>query len=168
MSNGATPSDLYMNFLECSVTMNASNSSTLESSAVNTGLSIRGQLAFLIHKIEVVPPYQGNTEEVIRYAISTRDDLSTMPSLGDKGTVFHGHQDYRLATSGAIIALMPHVFDYLPPVPVASPKLVAYVQTAADDSSYRGLELQMRIGFTTVKIDSRMYAELAETWGFSN
>lgn len=167
----ATPSDMYMNFLDASVTTDATASTTLASAEVATGLSIRGGLAFLIHKVEVMWPFLdfGANPNHIRVMLSTKADQAALPDIGDQGAISGAQMCVDFSASGGLnLEENPKILNYLPPIPVASPKIVAYVDCLADDAAWRGKEVGVRVGFTTVKIDSKLYTELAETWGFSN
>lgn len=162
-----TPSDMYMNFLDATVTLDSANSSTLESTEIATGLSIRGGLAFLIHLVEIVWP-DVQADDHLLAGLSTKSGETSVPSLGDTGCISSFAMNYERVTQGINRCPQTQQLSYLPPIPLASPKIVAYAATNADDAQARSKVVHIRIGFTTVKIDNRLYTELAETWGFSN
>lgn len=168
MSQNTTPSDLYMNFLDASVTLGA-DSSVLAQSEVSTGLSIRGQLAFLIHLVQFQPVAigQGVTAD-LACCVSTRADLTTMPDLGANGTIDKWFMDLDHAALGTDRMIGPWNHNFLPPIPVAAPKIVTYAKASVNNAVFQNKKINVRIGYTTVKIDSKLYTELAETWGFSN
>lgn len=164
-----TPQDMYMNFLDASGTHDSANSSTVTSTEVATGLSIRGNLAFLIHLIEILFYDTASlAEEAQNIGISTRAGLSSVPELGDQGCIFADKFVKEFNTSGTSYNVGLKQVRYLPPVPLAAPKIVTYVATDADEVNIRSQKIHVRIGYTTEKIDSKMYTELAETWGFAN
>jgi len=163
-----TPSDMYMNFLDASVTLGATSTDVV-STEIATGLSIRGGLAFLIHKIEYAIEVLGATVTAgIDVALSTRAGEATVPELGDQGTIDSLIFDSDHSATGANDRIWPVTHPFLPPIPVASPKIVAYATCSINNAVYQSKKIHIRLGFTTVKIDSRMYTELAETWGFAN
>ena len=160
---------MYMNFMDVSATLDSANSSTLVEEEVATGLSIRGGLAFLIHKVEIIPAdIRGTVAEQTLVALSTKAGLTTIPELGDSGCILKYEDTFVYASSGVGFEHGPKHFNYLPPIPLAHPKIVTYVQTIADEASFRSVKVQIRIGFTTIKVDNKMYTELAEVWGFAN
>lgn len=165
----AAPSDLYMNFMDLTVAMNSTNSSTLVTESVSTGLSVRSGLAWLIHKVEVIPgDINGAATAVVRTALSTRKDLTTIPALGDKGCILQMDMGILYSATGNSRHQTPIPYNYLPPIPLAAPTLNVYAQTTADTATQRGKDVKVRIGFTTQEIDNKLYLELAETWGFAN
>lgn len=164
----ATPSDMYMNFLDATVTMGATSTDVV-STEVATGLSIRGGLAFLIHKVEWCFNNIGAAAtSYLEAALSTRSGETSVPELGDQGTIDRYFLDCNGGTSSSFYQSLPIHHNFLPPIPVAAPKIVCYATASVDTAVFRSKTLECRIGFTTVKIDSRMYTELAETWGFAN
>jgi len=165
----ATPSDMYMNFLDASVTLGATSTDVV-STEIATGLSIRGGLAFLIHKIQykMFEIGQAGVTANIPIALSTRAGEGSVPELGDQGCIDAALVDVNAGAAGAETRITPFEHGFLPPIPVASPKIVAYATCSANNATYQSGKIEIRIGFTTVKIDSKMYTELAETWGFAN
>lgn len=165
----ANSKDLYMQFADVSVNLDSSNTTTLVEGNVNTGLSIRGGLVWLIHLIEIIFAEGETTASVTQnIALSTTPDLAAMPDLGDAGVICKAEKQVILVTSGVAFNLQPSAFHYLPPIPLAAPQISIYANTTADNSPLRGDLVEARIGFTTVPLDSALYAEIAETWGWTS
>lgn len=163
----ADPSDLYMNFADISVDLDAANSASLVEGQFKTGLSVRGQLAWIVHSIEVYFADAAVATSIQELAVCTVGELATMPDLGDKGVIHKCRE--RLLYAGAAFAAAvyrPYGKEFLPPVPLASPNLSVYAKTAADDANLRGETIEVRLGFTTVPMDSKLVLEIAETWGY--
>jgi len=160
-----TMNDLYMQFAALSVILNGTNAQTLVEAMIHTGLSIRGGLAWLIHQVEVFCPVGtlAGAEELY-VAVAGIPSLGAMPELNDKGVLVRVTDAHTMVTNGMSQQYMPWVRHFLPPVPYAGPKMCVYARTRDDEAPYRGLVVRARICFTTVPIDSKMYAELAETW----
>jgi len=163
----AAPKDLYMQFADVSVDYDSSDSSTLVDAKVDTGLSIRGQLIWLIHLIEIMfssdDAAQTTHQQV---AISTREGLAAMPDLGEAGVLVKAEKQFFFVTSGLALMHQPLALHYLPPIPIAAPSLHVYAQTTIDNSYLRGDTVEIRFGFTTAPLDSKAYTEIAETWGW--
>lgn len=163
------PNDMFMNFTDVSVTTDASNSTTLVEGKVNTGLSIRGALIWLVHMIECYMPIKeliGTTAHGMLVALSTRQGLVTMPNIGDDGVLSKFYQVYKLSTQGATELHSPLVNSYLPPIPLATPILSVYAASDVDIASLREALIPMRLGFTTAPLDAAAYTEIAEAWGW--
>lgn len=156
-----------MNFADLSVTLDAANSTTLVEGQFKTGLSVRGQQAWILHSAEVFFADTGAANNIQEIALCTVGELSTMPDLGDKGVILKMRE--RLLYAGAAFAqnmLRPMEKNFLPPVPIASPNLSIYAKTGTDEAVLRSEEIQVRLGFTTVPMDAKMVLEIAETWGY--
>jgi hypothetical protein len=167
MDEMAAPKDLYMQFADVSVEFDSSDSSTLVTDKVNTGLSIRGQLIWLIHQIEVLfSTQEGGASNQQRIAISTREGLTSLPNLGDAGVIAKLEKQFLLATSGISLIHQPHTAKYLPPIPIASPAIHLYAETKNDSANFRGELIEARFCFTTAPLDAKTYTEIAETWGW--
>lgn len=161
--------DLFMNFADVSAMTDAANSGSLVEAAVNTGLSIRGQLIWLIHLIEVTFPIldlHGGTNHQFGMALSTRAGLATMPNIGEGGLIARMTAAMKFTTSGAQMSFTPLVLHYLPPIPLASPQISIYVNTNVDLAGYRAKTIHARLGFTTAPLDAAAYTEIAEVWGW--
>lgn len=159
------PKDAFMNFKGVKVSLDAADSSALVEARLETGLSIRGGLAWLIHKIEVYMK-AADADYTLRVALSTRQGLTGIPLLNDDGTVCYFEERGMLVTEGFPIIQRPLQAGYLPPVPLASAMLSLYAKTAADVATLRAKEIELRIGYTTTPLDAALYTELHETWGW--
>lgn len=159
------PTDAFMQFKEFKLTA-PSDTSTLKEEKVPTGLSVRGQLAYLIHLVQVWPHNLSPNFKFWTWALCSVEGLSAMPQVSDKGVVAKGEQ--RLVIAGAAYAthiVGPMAQSFLPPVPFAAPNLSLYWQGAANHADGSG-DYYARIGFTTAPMDSAMVLEVAETWGY--
>lgn len=167
MPKKGSTTDLFMNWMDVSVTSDAANSSTLVEGQVKTGLSVRGQMAYEIHKVEFYPADTSVANSIQTICICTEADLATMPNLGDKGVICKMRE--RLMYAGAAFAhglLRPIVWKSEPATPLAAPNISIYYQTAADEAALRSQTIEARIGFTTIPLDSQVLMEIAETWGY--
>lgn len=163
----AAPKDLYLQFADVSVDLDASDSSTLVNEKVDTGLSIRGQLIWLIHQIEILfSTDEAQASVTQQLAICTRSGLTALPNLGDAGVLCKAEKQFLFATSGLALEYSPLSLKYLPPIPIAAPSLYVYAKTNTDSSFLRGDTIETRFGFTTAPLDSKAYTEIAETWGW--
>lgn len=165
MAKSIMPKDAFMNFAVLHADTDASASDTLVEAVLNTGLSIRGMLIWLIHLVEVHVP-MAEIDMEFQYCLSTRQGLASMPDLIDDGVISRGGLQTKLTTSGLAILEKPHAMHYLPPIPIATPQVSLYVRAAPDDASARNKPCDMRIGFTTAPLDAAAYTEIAETWGW--
>lgn len=160
------PKDVFMQFADIEGSTGAV-SNVLGEFVINTGLSVRGALIWIIHMIEI--GFAGSLSgsfKGVEYAISSRGSLATMPELGDHGVLVRGKRLLSFLTSGAALAVEPHRLPFSPPVPIAAPALHLYVQGAADHADGRNKRVDARVGFTTVPLDSALYTEIAEVWGW--
>lgn len=167
MPTKQTPTDVFMQFASWKLTW-PSVTTTLVETKKNTGLSIRGGLMWLVHLIEVfgafLPALASSTVMQLDMALSTVPDATVIPTAGDKGFVGGVSSCTNMATSGGVNDGLPLRLSYLPPVPLASPRLSAYIIGSQDMSPLDGLDVYVRVGYTTSPLDSRAYAEIAETW----
>lgn len=165
-----TPADMFMNWADVSFVLDNADTSTLIEKEIKTGLSIRGQLIWLIHIIEMYwplgPAMGAGPGAVLMAALSTRTGLGSFPLAGDDGVITKMEWGWKVATTGAGMALIPQVAHYLPPVPIAAPTISIYGKTNADSSPIRNKTIEARIGFTTAPLDAAAYTEIAEAWGW--
>lgn len=161
----STPTDLYMQFFDMRVRMDASDSTVLAEASKPTGISIRGKLAFLVHLIEWSHWFDGATN-VIRMALSTRAGLTVLPNNTDDGVLGRCDRQITVTTTGGHTEINPIQMNYLPPIPFAAPQLSLYTSTLTDVAQLRGDFNYMRFGFTTTPLTAAMYTEIAETWGW--
>jgi len=167
----ASANDLYVNFKDLSVTLDASDPNTLVSEDHATGLSIRGGLAYLIHKLEVFfPDEQGRlaAHSGLEVGLSTRKGLVALPALGDPGTIAKCQRYFSVATSGMAYDAQPKLVSYLPPIPFAFPNITLYAQelSGTNHASLRGTDVQVRMHFTTEKMSNALLQEISEVWGW--
>lgn len=164
--------DMFMNFKALDLTMGATG--VLAETSWPTGLSIRGGLAMLVHLVEWSFSFPQMIEvdgkAMLDYAMSTRSGLAAMPYIGDDGYVDGGMAmfDVRITTSGMSSqidrdGLCRHSF--LPPVPIAAAELNFYTYPTLG-GGFTAWAISVRVGFTTVELDSKLYTEIAEVWGW--
>jgi len=165
MAKKEAPRDLYMQFKDVSGQM-AASATTLNEREPAPGMSIRGMLAFLIHKIEIWSPDWGTNTRGGTFALSTISGLAAMPSLSDKGLLCKVKSDVFFVTNGAGYVESPIQLGYLPPVPLVAPNISMYCIADQAHADINGKEIEARICFTTVPLDAAMYTEIAETWGW--
>ena len=176
--SNVSPTDILMQFFSLPLDVTALISTTLFTSEYNTGLSIRGNYFWYIHLVEfhfllkaLLKPaaaYEG----ALSCAISARSGLTVMPQPEDPGVVAY----QRLLIDGdsggyaPVFAELTKRQSFLPPVPLAHPKLNVYMQMALGSGTAptwtAGRKLTARIGFTTAPLTAQMYEEIAETWGY--
>lgn len=160
--------DIFMQFKVLEIDLDATDSTTLVEAEVHTGLSIRGQLLWLIHLVEFFIPMVATVAfNGVSAVVSTIQELAVLPDLGDRGTVAWARKEYDLAgaTLGAI-SDSPQRLAYFPPIPLAAPMLSLYAEGLVDIASMRGRPVIARLGFTTTHLDAASYQELAEVWGW--
>ncbi len=162
----AAPKDLYMNFKEITVVTDAANSVTLVEASVDTGLSIRGGFMWLIHLVEMEfdMPFIGTTHSLYA-ALSVLKGRAVLPTYGQNGLITRYVRTFEALTSGFTNVQEPNRFSFLPPIPVAAPNLSLYAKSSLDHATLRGKDIHCRIGYTTTKLDSAAFLEIAEAWG---
>lgn len=158
-------SDVFMNFAMIRATINAANSSTLAKGSVQTGLSVRGNLAWLIHRLELIIPTQNDGYNWVDAVLSANPGHSTLPSLDDDGVIAHMREGFNIKTSGASPIDFPKKDTFMPPVIYAKKTMNLYVKSNTDYAGYRNKDVLIRIGYTTIPVEEGTYTEVAETWG---
>lgn len=157
--------DIYMQFRGTSLAIDGTNSTTVVRVDMETGLTIRGGLAWLIHKIEARWSDFPEVDNTIRWGLSALSTLAGLPNINGDGTLAIGESTVRLTTSGIATFVQPHVQRFLPPLVYARSKISLYAGSQADEAGIRGDFLDVRIGYTTVKLDPAVLTEIIETWG---
>lgn len=159
--------DLFMQWYPIKSAFDGSASTTLVESEFSTGLSIRGQYAWLIHRVEVYCPslHQLKEAATAQVALSTVQGEATFPQVNEKGVIcMLGMTLFNEGAAGQSFAQQPWIWTSMPPTIIASPKLSFYCNTETASASLQGDEIIGRIGYTTVPIDQKMYLEIAETF----
>jgi hypothetical protein len=160
--------DLYMNFRTIATATDGTATNLVEQK-MNTGLSVRGRLIWLIHQLElhfVMAPAHA-VDQAVRIALCTVEGLAAMPNLQDKGVIAVMAQMIHLNTNGEASWLMPWVQKWLPPVPIAAPNISLYVQADFNNAGVQNKPIKARLGFTTLSAEEPgVYTEIAETWGY--
>ena len=168
MGKAKTNLDMFLQFAGLKGRTDAVDTTRLTETHVKTGLSIRGQLVWLLHLVEEqdeVVPVTG-VEGLLHWGVSTIQGLATMPSITDKGCVVRGRTLLSYQTTGMTSRMTPFALHYLPPVPVAAPELSLYVQMSVNHLTWIDIAVNVRLGFTTAPLDAAMYTEIAEVWGW--
>jgi len=161
-----TQQDLYMQWYPITGAFDATDSSDLAESEITTGLSIRGNYAWLVHRVELylVKLQLISADNNWRICLSTETGATTMPDINDAGTICRFGLFNALTTSGEVIIWQPFTWTSFPPTIIASPKLSLYCEMQTDDANFQGAQVVGRIGYTTVPIDAKAYLEIAETF----
>lgn len=167
----AKTTDLYMQFKDVSVALDAANPNDIVEGEVKTGMSIRGGLVWLIHGIEFFFPQEQNAlaaHSILVMALSTAKGKAVMPTLAEHGTIAKARRSYAIATTGIGITHAPFTMNFLPPIPLASPSIFVYAKEASgtNHAELRGEVVEARLLFTTVPMEAALYTEIAETWGY--
>jgi len=141
---------------------------TLHSQSLNTGLSLRGELIWLIHQVEFfVYPYPSlsNTQWNLQVCLSTQSGLSSFPDADQRGVIASHYYTHLYPSSGNQwwVDEDPFIHSYLPPIPLASSMVIMYVYS---NMTVASTNVWTRIGYTTVPLTSATYLEIAEAWGW--
>jgi len=176
--SNVSPTDIYMQFFNMPLDVTGSLYTTMFSAEYNTGLSIRGEYFWLIHKVEffwlfkallTAAAYQG----VLKACVSTRSGLATMPEPEDAGVVSYSRWFLNFGTTGTYDHKADPITErdfFSPPLPLAAPKLSVYLQGENGSGSaftwVAGRKLNVRLGITTAPLTSTMYDEIAEAWAY--
>jgi hypothetical protein len=175
--SNVSPTDILMQFFSLPLDATAVVVTTLLSAEFNTGLSIRGNYFWYIHRVEwhilmkVLITLGAAWQGVYEMALSARSGLATMPQPEDPGVI-----SYRRLYVDGVVGADSAVYDlsrfdhFLPPVPLATPKLNVYLQgqtgSGVAPTWIAGRKLNCRVGFTTAPLTAQMYDEIAETWSY--
>jgi len=171
MAKGNVPKDIFMQFAALRVALDGVATQTLKEAKLNTGLSIRGGLIWLIHRIEFIADgilTAAGVSGRLWEALSTLPNQALLPELDDKGCLAQMVRiaEAAAASDGIGSSIMPKVFHFLPPIPLAAPSLSFYAKTGLHIASMVDEVQTCRIGFTTAPLDQGLYAEIAEVWGY--
>lgn len=157
--------DLFMQYYPIKVTT-AANAATVVETEFSTGLSIRGQFAWLIHNVEV--HFNGvmglAADNGVNLVLSTVTGSTSLPTVDEPGTICRVGWTFPLTTSGLIAVPNPTIWRSLPPTIIAAPKLYVYIGCGVDTANFQSIDWYARIGYTTVPLDVPMYLEIAETF----
>lgn len=165
MGRGTQQQDLFLQFKTFTITAGA-DATTLAETEVDTGLSIRGEFGWLIHFVEV--GFYGfhavAADNVLQFGLSIQTGLAAMPAITDKGCISRINLGILYQTSGVAYQRMPMRDPFLPPVIIASPRISGYYAAVVNDAALQNGTQWVRIGYTTIPIDQKMYLEIAETF----
>lgn len=157
------PKDLFMQFAAVTVPLDGTDTSVLQESRIDTGLSIRGEFIWLIHLIEM-DLTQKDADGSITAVLSSVPNQASLPTIVDRGTVTWMKLGTKFDTEGRSVIESPKKAIYLPPIPYASPTLSLYAKTSAHEAGIIGAVQECRIGYTTLPITKEIYLEIAEVW----
>lgn len=156
-----------MQFKGLCVSLDASDTTTLVSADVDTGLSLRGGIAWLVHAIDVAWMDAVEAVAVVySVALSTLKGQAVIPDLLAPGCVYRWNLQSTMLTSGRSDIHLQRREVFGPPVPLATPNLTIYASTQVDVAAARGDEIQIRIGYTTIPLEPAIFQEIAEVWGW--
>ena len=164
--------DLFMQWYPLDISTDDTDASDVVRADFVTGLSVRGDYAWIIHKIEFAPQAMNNFgggDNQWNFSLCTTDGYpigagEDVPNLNQKGVIGKFGFTYSLTTEGAWAMKLPLTWESLPPTIIAAPKLSLYANCNVDAAAVRDQQVVMRIGFTTVPMDAAMYLEIAETF----
>jgi len=169
MANAKASADIFTNFYYVKVTLDGTDSTTMAENDFDTGLSSRGGLGWVIHRIEVWPTFKAirmDADLVLKVALSTKKDEGSLPDPDVTGVIFHNRYAVSAAAAGTIIAPHePHYMVFDPPLLIASKNLSMYAETEVDDAAWRNTTVHARIHYTYWPVGIAEYLEIAETWG---
>lgn len=158
------PTDVFMQFTGIDGATHLTDATELMEFILQTGLSVRGQFAWLVHLVEVICKLPVYHAQYIDWCLSTVQGQAVMPELNDHGCIAKGRMELHMITSGSVIVPQPQRLQFLPPIPVASSRISLYVYASIDDASIRGKPVILRLGYTTIALEPKVYLEIAETW----
>jgi len=163
--------DLFMQFKFIEVELDDADAAACVTSFEDTGLSIRGNYAMLIHRVDWnfrLNEARYETDFALRAALTVDPTVTVQQYMDDIGVidVMEFNVDYEVTTSGGLLdhVVKPFTRSYVPPVIICAPKLGIVVSGDGDKADWRSLEIKCRVGYTTIPIDEKMYLEIAETW----
>lgn len=167
MARKISPKDLYMNFKSIPG-LSGAVATDLKEYNVDTGVTIRGHIIWLVHMVQFYIDFDttSGVTNKIKYALSTLTKLTVMPELTDKGCIAKGQSHLWHITEGGFSRDIPKTQIFLPPIPVASPKLALYVQASVDNAEVRSKNCDVRMGYTTAAAEEGAYTEVVEAWGW--
>lgn len=162
----ATMSDLYMQFVSFEADLHSVSTDNMVQTEVQTGLSVRGNLVWLIHQIEL---YLGAEELAVPMTFQVA--LSTQPGIaGAIGGVLEPNDTgvlvrWNVGAGAGSWLICPIVYRTLPPIPFAAPKLYWQIATTTHEVALVNKSIQGRIAYTTTPMETALYTELLEVWG---
>ena len=165
---GARPKDIYGQFALVRAFVHGSDTTETVTGKLNTGLSIRHGIIWLIHMVEFFTQelHQINADNDLSWVLSTVPEEPVIPELTDKGVIAKSQLEWTVLTSGGGAFELPAVRSFLPPIPIAAPSLNVYFKTADNSSPLYGALVEARIMYTTQEVDDpALYTEIAEVWG---
>lgn len=156
-----------MQFAAQEIATDAADANALQEVVIPTGLTISGDFAWLIHSFEFeLAEFFGVVvaDARVRLGLSVQQGLAAMPEIVDAGCI---HQfDTNIIRDGVGPEFMVNPFEkvWLPPVIIAAPRISLYLEVIPDAAEWRALTSRMRLGYTTIPIDTKAYYELLQTW----
>lgn len=160
----AKQTDLYAQFFTFHAQLHPSESDQLVEVSKSTGMSVRGEFIWLVHKIEWISEQVEPTSIHLYASLSTRKGLTVRPKLSDVACLSMYQLSSGINQTGAITEVQPHQIGILPPVALAAPNISLYVRTLADSANWRGKSIWCRIHYTTLPMAPALWVEIAETW----
>jgi hypothetical protein len=162
----AMQQDLFMQWRTFKLSTDATDSSDVATDQMATGLSIRGDYAWIIHRVEMAwnSWRLSAADNFFACGLTTESGRTSTPDVADKGCIATLSFTWKVGAAAEAIMQEPLVWGCLPPMIIASPNIHLYCQTGADEAALRSKSATIRIGYTTVPIDQKTYLEIAETF----
>lgn len=164
-----TSKDLFLNFASLMLNIGAP-STVLVTALLNTGMSIRGALGWLVHQIQwwITDDMDSQVPNALWGVLGTRPALAVMPAPEDDGVIDAAYLVWGFAApaTGAFGAELGRPRAFNPPIPLASPSVTLYGSSMAADANLQGNKMVVRLGYTTTPMDAALWQEIAETWGW--
>lgn len=159
--------DELMQFATVSVRLDASDASALVDAPLQTGLTVRGDMVWKIHRLDIRMPHTaGVTDYVLAAGLSMRAGLAGVPLTSDPGCIYRWDRQFDIAANGVVYQGWPVVDTFMPALPIAGPTARLYAALDADQAVMRNQLIAVRIGFTTEKMTKAMWQELLDVWGW--
>ena len=168
---GVSSADIFMNYVGVETNFEAA-ASTVGETQIMTGLTLQAGTIWLIHEWQIHSAWAFGSLSGIGalYGLSTRQGLTTFPSLVDPGCIDVMELTGDAAPTPAnvyrgnpIQNVMRRQFQ--PALPIVTPRISLYLQESFPGTAFDGQSVDMRIGFTTARLDAESWREVAEVWG---
>lgn len=163
------PEDIYANFMTILAHFDATDSSAVEETTIDTGMTPFSSTPWgmSIAKVQVYIDDIRNLDAInlAACAISTQQGLAALPEVSDYGCIEKfAVNTLSAAAAGNGTVTAPWSELYIPTILVAAPKISVYCATAVDDANLQGTEVHVRIHFLSVPMTTSAWQEVAATW----
>lgn len=168
MAKRTTLTDDLMQFASVEVLLDAVNVTTLVTSRLDTNMSVRGTMAWRLHRLDLRMPFSLASSHALAVGLSTRAGLTAVPTFTQRGCIQRWDAEWEAPAPGSIYTMFPVVDMFVPAVPLAAPAIHIYAATDVHLDELRGLKCAVRLGFTTEELDGDMRQELLDVWGWGS